>query len=53
MTTIIDTIIMIEPLHCPLLDPDQVILCGSYARGEANEDSDIDLLNAVGAMLAN
>ncbi len=26
-----------------VLDPDKIILFGSYARGEAREDSDIDL----------
>ena len=25
-------------------DPDKIILFGSYARGEANNDSDVDLL---------
>jgi predicted nucleotidyltransferase len=34
----------IVPLIVSLVSPDQIVLFGSYARGENNEKSDIDLL---------
>jgi len=34
----------IVDLIVPLVEPDQIVLFGSYARGDYNESSDVDLL---------
>ena len=43
-TLIIPYLDKIIPLIVSLVSPDQIMLFGSYARGDNNEKSDIDLL---------
>ena len=44
MTTVTDKVIAMVEAIVDTVDPEQVILFGSRARGEAREDSDVDLL---------